>query len=115
MTCAGADHIITMELHDAQYQGFFDIPVDNLYAKPLLKGYIQEHIPNYKDFVVLSPDAGGAKRATAIADSLGMPFALIHRVRTTTLPWLFSQIGLIPRNRNGASQNSANCKAGQCQ
>ena len=80
LTCAGADHIVTMDLHDAQYQGFFDIPVDNLYGRPLLKKYIQYNIPNYKNSVIVSPDAGGAKRATAIADSLGMPFALIHKV-----------------------------------
>ena len=80
LTCAGADHIITMDLHDAQYQGFFDIPVDNLYGRPLLKKYIQYQIPGYQQAVIVSPDAGGAKRATAIADSLGMPFALIHKV-----------------------------------
>lgn len=80
LTCAGADHVITMDLHDPQYQGFFDIPVDNLYGRHLLKNYIQYQIPNYKDAVVVSPDAGGAKRATAIADSLAMPFALIHKV-----------------------------------
>ena len=80
LTCAGADHIITMDLHDPQYQGFFDIPVDNLYARPLLKNYIQYQIPDFRDAVVVSPDAGGAKRATAIADSLGMAFALIHKV-----------------------------------
>jgi ribose-phosphate pyrophosphokinase len=61
-------------------QGFFDVPVDNLYGRPLLKRYIQTHIPNYKDAVIISPDAGGAKRATAIADSMGMEFALIHKV-----------------------------------
>ncbi|PFH56959.1 hypothetical protein XA68_15730 [Ophiocordyceps unilateralis] len=81
LTCAGADHIITMDLHDPQYQGFFDIPVDNLYGKPLLQSYIQKHIPEYKDAVVVSPDAGGAKRATSIADSLEMDFALIHKER----------------------------------
>ncbi len=80
LTCAGATHIITMDLHDPQYQGFFDIPVDNLYGRPLLKGYIQRKIPNYQQAVIVSPDAGGAKRATAIADALGMPFALIHKV-----------------------------------
>lgn len=80
LTCAGADHIITMDLHDPQYQGFFDIPVDNLYGRPLLKKYIQYKIPGYQHAVVVSPDAGGAKRATAIADSLRMPFALIHKV-----------------------------------
>lgn len=80
LTCAGADHIITMDLHDPQYQGYFDIPVDNLYGKPLIQNYIQQYIPDYKDAVVVSPDAGGAKRATVIADSLNMDFALIHKV-----------------------------------
>jgi ribose-phosphate pyrophosphokinase len=73
-----------LDLHDPQYQGFFDIPMDNLYGRPLLKRYIQQNIPNYKDAVIVSPDAGGAKRATAIADSLGMEFALIHKVSSGT-------------------------------
>ncbi|KAK3320838.1 phosphoribosyltransferase-like protein [Cercophora scortea] len=84
LTCAGADHVITMDLHDPQVQGFFDVPVDNLYGRPLLKQYIQQHIPNYKDAVIISPDAGGAKRATAIADSMGVDFALIHKERRPT-------------------------------
>jgi ribose-phosphate pyrophosphokinase len=85
LTCAGTDHVITMDLHDPQYQGFFDIPVDNLYGRGLLKKYIQQQIlPRYggiDNCVIVSPDAGGAKRATSIADALGMPFALIHKVR----------------------------------
>lgn len=85
LTSAGADHIITMDLHDPQYQGFFDIPVDNLYGRHLLRKYIQYQIPNYLSAVAVSPDAGGAKRATAIADSLGMQFALIHKVRNEGL------------------------------
>lgn len=81
LTCAGADHIITMDLHDPQYQGFFDIPVDNLYGRPLLKKYIHQNIPDYKNCVIVSPDAGGAKRASAIRDAFGkMDFALIHKV-----------------------------------
>lgn len=84
LTCAGADHVMTMDLHDPQYQGFFDIPVDNLYGRPILTRYIQTRIPSYQQAVVVSPDAGGAKRATAIADSLGMPFALIHKERRPT-------------------------------
>lgn len=84
LTCAGADHVITMDLHDPQYQGFFDIPVDNLYGRPLLKKYIQQHIPEFGTSIIVSPDAGGAKRATAIADSLGMDFALIHKERRPT-------------------------------
>ncbi|TID26991.1 phosphoribosyl pyrophosphokinase [Venturia nashicola] len=84
LTCAGADHVITMDLHDPQYQGFFDIPVDNLYGRHLLRRHIQYKIPNYQQAVIVSPDAGGAKRATAIADALGMPFALIHKERRPT-------------------------------
>ncbi|KAI5815486.1 phosphoribosyltransferase-like protein [Pyronema omphalodes] len=84
LTCAGADHIITMDLHDPQYQGFFDIPVDNLYGRPLLQRWIKHNIPDYQNAVIVSPDAGGAKRATAIADALGMEFALIHKERRPT-------------------------------
>lgn len=80
LTCAGADHIITMDLHDPQYQGFFDIPVDNLYGRHILRKYIEREIPDYLHSVIVSPDAGGAKRATAIADALNVPFALIHKV-----------------------------------
>lgn len=84
LTCAGADHVITMDLHDPQYQGFFDIPVDNLYGRHMLKKYIQQQIiPKHggaENCVIVSPDAGGAKRATNIADALGADFALIHKV-----------------------------------
>jgi ribose-phosphate pyrophosphokinase len=98
LTCAGADHIITMDLHDAQYQGYFDIPVDNLYGKALLKRYIQQNIPDFREAVIVSPDAGGAKRATAIADDLNMDFALIHKVK---LPVAVNLRTLIPA-RNAA-------------
>ena len=81
LTTAGADRCITMDLHDPQFQGFFNIPVDNLYSKPLLKHYIIDYIPNYLDCVIVSPDSGGAKRATSIADALGCSFALIHKER----------------------------------
>lgn len=81
LTTAGADRCITMDLHDAQFQGFFNIPVDNLYLKPLLKHYIIDHIPQYQDCVIVSPDSGGAKRATSLADALGCSFALIHKER----------------------------------
>lgn len=106
LTCAGADHIITMDLHDPQYQGFFDIPVDNLYGRPLLKSYIAQNIPNYKQAVIVSPDAGGAKRATAIADSMGIDFALIHKV------CLFRTILIELSNvtRNAAQQRSQTAK-----
>ncbi|RCI02630.1 ribose-phosphate pyrophosphokinase, partial [Rhizopus stolonifer] len=81
LTCAGADHIITMDLHDPQFQGFFDCPVDNLSSLPLMGKYIYRHIPHYSEAVIVSPDAGGAKRATSIAEKLHMDFALIHKER----------------------------------
>lgn len=85
LTASGADHVITMDLHDSQFQGFFPIPVDNLYCKPLIQKYIQHNIPNYKDAVVVSPDAGGAKRAAKIADALELSFAMIHKERRSQL------------------------------
>ncbi|KAG2216692.1 hypothetical protein INT45_003435 [Circinella minor] len=81
LTCAGVDHIITMEMHDPQFQGFFDCPVDNLVSLPLMIKYIRHEIPNYQDCVIVSPDAGGAKRATSIAEKLRMDFALVHKER----------------------------------
>jgi len=81
LTVAGCDHVITMDLHASQIQGFFDIPVDNLFSEPLMISYIKRAIPGWKDCIVVSPDAGGAKRVTAIADKLGVEFALIHRGR----------------------------------
>jgi hypothetical protein len=51
-----------MDLHDPQFQGFFDIPVDNLFSQPLIMKYVREKIPDYQSAVLVSPDAGGAKR-----------------------------------------------------
>lgn len=79
---AGADRVITMDLHASQIQGFFDIPVDNLYAEKLLVYYIKEHIPgDFVSKVVVSPDAGGVKRAKSVADKLGADLAIIHKER----------------------------------
>jgi len=77
---AGCDHVITMDLHASQIQGFFDVPVDNLYAEPSAILYIRTHF-NLEDVVIVSPDAGGAKRATSIADRLCVDFALFHKER----------------------------------
>ncbi|KAM5536207.1 hypothetical protein V8D89_010106 [Ganoderma adspersum] len=78
---SGCDHVITMDLHASQIQGFFDVPVDKwLYAEPSAIQYIRTnfHLP---DIVIVSPDAGGAKRATSMADRLGVDFALFHKER----------------------------------
>ncbi len=81
LSVAGADHIITMDLHASQIQGFFDIPVDNLYAEPAVLKWIKENIPTWENSIIVSPDAGGAKRVTSIADRLNVEFALIHKER----------------------------------
>ncbi|XP_063603899.1 ribose-phosphate pyrophosphokinase 2-like isoform X2 [Penaeus indicus] len=81
LSVAGADHIITMDLHASQIQGFFDIPVDNLYAEPAVLKWIRENIPEWGNSIIVSPDAGGAKRVTSIADRLNVEFALIHKER----------------------------------
>lgn len=62
-------------------QGFFDVPVDNLYAEAAVEKYIRTSMPEYKDSVLVSPDAGGAKRVTSLADRLNVDFALIHKER----------------------------------
>lgn len=81
LSVAGADHIVTMDLHAQQIQGFFDVPVDNLYAEPSVRQWIQKNISEWKNSVIVSPDAGGAKRVTSIADKLNVDFALIHKER----------------------------------
>lgn len=81
ITVAGADHVITMDLHASQIQGFFDVPVDNLYAEAAVEQHIRAHIPDFAKAVVVSPDAGGAKRVTSLADRLNVDFALIHKER----------------------------------
>ncbi|KAI4154976.1 MAG: hypothetical protein LQ340_001302 [Diploschistes diacapsis] len=77
---AGCNHVITMDLHASQIQGFFNVPVDNLYAEPSALKWIRDNL-EVKDAVIVSPDAGGAKRATSIADRLDLGFALIHKER----------------------------------
>jgi len=81
LSVSGADHIITMDLHASQIQGFFDIPVDNLFAEPAVLKYIRDNIRDWQHCVIVSPDAGGAKRVTSIADQLNLEFALIHKER----------------------------------
>lgn len=81
LSVAGADHIITMDLHASQIQGFFDIPVDNLYAEPAVIKWIKENIQDWRNSCIVSPDAGGAKRVTSMADRLNVDFALIHKER----------------------------------
>jgi len=79
ITLAGASRIITMDLHAGQIQGFFNIPVDNLFAAPVLIDYIRN---NFRDeLVVVSPDAGGVERARAFAKRLNADLAIIDKRR----------------------------------
>src|SRR5438093_5097761 len=79
ITVAGADRALTMDLHSAQIQGFFDIPFDHLYAAPVLIDYFtQKHLPNV---VVVAPDVGGVKMARAYAKRLGADLALTDKRR----------------------------------
>jgi ribose-phosphate pyrophosphokinase len=79
ITAAGAKRVITMDLHAGQIQGFFNIPVDNLFAAPVLLDYIKEYLKN--DTVIVSPDAGGVERARAFAKRLDSQLAIIDKRR----------------------------------
>ena len=76
---AGANRVLTLDLHAAQIQGFFDIPVDHLFATPVLIEYFKPL--NIPDLTVVSPDAGGVERARAFAKRLGAPLAIIDKRR----------------------------------
>ena len=75
----GVSRILTMDLHADQIQGFFDIPVDNIYASPVLLGDLRQK--NYDDLIVVSPDVGGVVRARALAKQLGCDMAIIDKRR----------------------------------
>ncbi|PVH15539.1 uncharacterized protein CXQ87_003381 [Candidozyma duobushaemuli] len=81
---AGADHVVSMDLHASQMQGFFTKPVDNLYGAPTLARWIRHNIPDWENAVVVSKNPGGTKRVTALADSLKINFAMIHTDRRRT-------------------------------
>ena len=80
ITTAGASRMLTMDLHSGQIQGFFDIPVDNLYATPVLLQHIKKQL-NHNEVTIVSPDAGGVERARAIATRLDASLAIIDKRR----------------------------------
>jgi len=79
ITTAGASRVVSMDLHAGQIQGYFNIPVDNIFAAPILLNYIQTHLHN--NTVVVSPDAGGVERARAFAKRLDAGLAIIDKRR----------------------------------
>ncbi|MEA2014718.1 MAG: ribose-phosphate pyrophosphokinase [Thermodesulfobacteriota bacterium] len=80
LTAAGANRIISVDLHAGQIQGFFNIPVDNLYATPILLDYVK-HNYNITDLIIVSPDTGGVVRARAFAKGLGATLAIVDKRR----------------------------------
>lgn len=82
ITTSGVDRVVTMDLHAGQIQGFFDIPVDNLYALPVFYKYMQDNNLCDDDTVIVSPDAGGVARARTYAKKFGMPLAIIDKRRS---------------------------------
>ncbi len=79
LAAVGIDRVLTMDLHAEQIQGFFDVPVDNVYAAPVLLGDVWKH--NHEDVVVISPDVGGVVRARALAKRLESDLAIIDKRR----------------------------------
>ncbi len=79
LSAAGADRVMSVDLHSGQIQGFFNLPFDHLTAAPVLEGYLREHATN--DLVVVTPDAGRVKVAERYAQHLGADLALVHKTR----------------------------------
>jgi ribose-phosphate pyrophosphokinase len=79
LTAAGADRVVSVDLHSGQIQGFFDAPFDHLTAAPVLEGYLRENVGS--DIVVVAPDAGRVKVAERYAQHLGADLALVHKTR----------------------------------
>jgi ribose-phosphate pyrophosphokinase len=85
ITRAGADRVLAMDLHAPQIQGFFDVPVDHLYAAPALTNYFQNQALDPNDIVVVSPDEGSIKRAIGHSKRIGGKLAIIDKVRDNPL------------------------------
>ncbi|GIJ91329.1 hypothetical protein Asppvi_010294 [Aspergillus pseudoviridinutans] len=77
LSVAGVDHVITLDLHASQMQGFFGKPVDNLFAEPFIARWIRMSVPGWKEAVVVSKNAGGTKRVTSLADTLKLNFGIV--------------------------------------
>ena len=80
---AGADRVLTMDLHAGQIQGFFNIPVDNLICDWIFADHVKRTFDSMGDFVIVSPDAGGAVRARQVAEQLDLPLAILEKRRTS--------------------------------
>ncbi|KAL4914123.1 phosphoribosyltransferase-like protein [Aspergillus aurantiobrunneus] len=86
LTVAGVDHVITLDLHASQMQGFFAKPVDNLFAEPFIARWIRNNVPGWREAVVVSKNAGGTKRVTSLADTLKLNFGIVTTDRRRPKP-----------------------------
>ncbi|KAI5305790.1 hypothetical protein KEM56_003305 [Ascosphaera pollenicola] len=87
LSVAGVDHIISVDLHASQMQGFFSQPVDNLFAEPLIARWIRLNVPHWRHAVVVSKNAGGSKRVTSLADTLKLNFGIVTTERRRKHPF----------------------------
>ena len=81
ITRAGADRVLTMDMHSGQIQGFFDIPTDNLLPTPLMDGDVRRHERNVGELMIVSPDVGGVSRARSLAERLNADLAIVDKRR----------------------------------
>jgi ribose-phosphate pyrophosphokinase len=81
ITSAGADRVLTVDLHAGQIQGFFDIPLDHLYARPVIVSDIKQQFSDAENIVVVSPDVGGVVRARSLAGKIGADLAIVDKRR----------------------------------
>ncbi|KAI1853273.1 hypothetical protein JX266_001979 [Neoarthrinium moseri] len=112
MHVAGVKHVITVDLHASQMQGFFKCPVDNLHAEPLIARWVRLNIPHWKEAVVVSKNAGGTKRVTSLADALKLNFGIVttDRKRATgnmTASMIMNHLDGFPAVINGRPSQPA--------
>ena len=105
---AGVKHVITVDLHASQMQGFFKCPVDNLHAEPIIAKWIRRNVPNWKEAVVVSKNAGGTKRVTSLADALKLNFGMVTTDRKRAPPMSSS---MLMRHINGGEHQAVETAA----
>lgn len=99
--CCGVQRVITMDLHSGQIQGFFNIPVDNLYAINLITDYLNTNVINNRsNYVAISPDAGAAKRTLAYGDKLGLDTLIMHKDRNYDGKNMVNKVILVGENNS---------------
>ena len=115
ITVAGADRVLTMDLHAGQIQGFFDIPVDNLYAAPLIAADLTAAATTPRTLIIVSPDVGGVGRARGIAKRLDVGLAIIDKRRERAgVSEVMNVIGDVAGRRASWSTTSSTAAARSC-